>query len=311
MIKVTGLRVDYDNFCAVKNIGFEVGAGHVFGLIGPNGSGKTTTMKAILGLLQPTYGRIEVCGIDVIENPEEGARRIGFMPDFPPIYEDLYVWEFLDLFAASYYVPKNERMELVERYLHLVGLTEKRNVFIPGLSRGMRQRLMLAKTLIPDPDVIILDEPASGMDPNGRIDLKNIIKSLAARGKSVLISSHILSEMSEFCTAIGIMERGRMVETGTVVDVGRRVMGHAPIMVELLNLEQEEKMRALLAGDSRAGKVEKIGADRFEIVYEGDVEEAADLLEDMIQAGLRIAAFGRKKEGLEEIFLKVGAKKLR
>ena len=172
MISVRGLRVDFDNFCAVKNLSFEVGQGHVFGLIGANGAGKTTTMRSIIGLQEPTFGQIIVAGVDIREHPEEGNRKIGFMPDFPPIYEDLRVWEFLDLFAASYYVPKWERSELIERYLHLVDLYEKRNAFIPGLSRGMRQRVMLAKTLIPDPEVIVLDEPASGIDPHGRILLK-------------------------------------------------------------------------------------------------------------------------------------------
>src|SRR5215471_500412 len=151
MLRVRDLRVDYDNVCAVRDLDFEIGPGEVYGLIGPNGAGKTTTMRAILGLLEPTYGEIEVDGIDVRENPEEGCKLIGFMPDFPPVYEDLVVWEFLDLFAASYYVPYRQRPDVVERYLHLVGLWEKRDSFVPDLSRGMRQRLMLAKTLIPDP----------------------------------------------------------------------------------------------------------------------------------------------------------------
>ncbi len=181
------------------------------GLIGPNGAGKTTTMKALLGLIEPTYGEIEVMGVDMREHPEDVYRVMGFMPDFPPVYEDLFVWEFLDLFAASYGTPRASRRAEVDRYLEMVGLSEKRNSLVVELSRGMRQRLMLAKTLIPDPRVLLLDEPASGVDPQGRIELKNIMRRLAEEKRTVLISSHILTEMDEFCTSVAIMERGRMV----------------------------------------------------------------------------------------------------
>src|SRR5262245_23664239 len=192
MIRVRGLRVDYEAVCAVHDVSLDVGAGEVCGLIGPNGAGKTTTMRAMLGLIEPTYGEIELAGVDMRERPRDACRAIGFMPDFPPMYDDLKCWEFLDLFAASYFVPRARRKDVIDRSLALVGLTEKRQAMIPELSRGMRQRLMLAKTLIPDPQVLMLDEPASGLDPQGRIDLKNVMKTLAAEGKTVLISSHIL-----------------------------------------------------------------------------------------------------------------------
>ena len=310
MITVRDLRVDFDNVCAVHDLSFEVGPGVVFGLIGPNGAGKTTTMRSILGLIEPTYGDIRVGDIDIIENPEEGSRHIGFMPDFPPMYEDMVVWEFLDLFAASYYVPRHQRPDVIEKYLQLCGLWEKRDSFIPELSRGMRQRLMLAKTLIPDPQVIILDEPASGMDPHGRIDLKNILRSLAARGKAVLVSSHILSEMSEFCSAVGIMERGRMVVNGAVEDISRKVMGKAVQTLELLETDRTEALLSLLGRDKLAGPVNDLGNGRYEFTYDGAAPEAADLLKRLVNAGLPVVSFVRKKEGLEELFLKVGAREL-
>ncbi|MEJ7638559.1 MAG: ABC transporter ATP-binding protein [Singulisphaera sp.] len=219
MIRVRDLRVDYDDVCAVRDLSLEVGPGEICGLIGPNGAGKTTTMRAMLGLIEPTFGEIELDGVDMRERPRDACRLVGFMPDFPPLYDDLKVWEFLDLFAASYFVPRPERPATIGRHLELVGLTEKRDAMVVGLSRGMRQRLMLAKTLIPGPRVLMLDEPASGMDPRGRIDLKNILKALGAEGKTVLISSHILAEMTEFCTSVAIMERGRMVVSGTIEDV--------------------------------------------------------------------------------------------
>jgi ABC-2 type transport system ATP-binding protein len=308
MIRVRDLRVDYDNVCAVRELNFDIEAGQVFGLIGPNGAGKTTTMRTILGLLEPTYGEIEVGGIDVRENPEEGCKLIGFMPDFPPVYDDLMVWEFLDLFAASYYVPRRQRPDVIERYLHLVGLWEKRDAFVPDLSRGMRQRLMLAKTLIPDPEFLMLDEPASGVDPHGRADLKSILKKLSERGKTILVSSHILSEMSEFCTAVGIMERGRMVVSGTVEEVSRQVMGEAVLSVEIL--DKSEALLSVLSRDRLAGPVHATARNRYEFTYEGEPQEVSDLLARLIAAGIPVVAFGQKKEGLEEVFLKVGAREL-
>jgi ABC-2 type transport system ATP-binding protein len=308
MIRVRDLRVDYDDFCAVRELNFDIEVGQVFGLIGPNGSGKTTTMRAILGLLEPTYGEIEVGGIDVREYPEEGCKLTGFMPDFPPVYEDLVVWEFLDLFASSYYVPRRQRPDVIERYLHLVGLWEKRDSFVPDLSRGMRQRLMLAKTLIPDPQFLMLDEPASGVDPHGRAALKQIIKKLSERGKTILVSSHILSEMSEFCTAVGIMERGRMVVSGTVEEVSRQVMGEAVLSVEILG--EAESMLSILGRDKLAGAVHEAARNRFEFTYEGRPEDVSDLLARLVAARVPIVAFGQKKEGLEEVFLKVGARQV-
>ena len=308
MIHVRDLRVDYDNVCAVRDLDLDIGAGQVFGLIGPNGAGKTTTMRTILGLLEPTYGEIEVGGVDVRENPEEGSKLIGFMPDFPPIYEDLAVWEFLDLFAASYYVPRSRRPDVIEQHLKLVGLWEKRDAFVPELSRGMRQRLMLAKTLIPDPEFLMLDEPASGVDPHGRADLKKILKKLSERGKTILVSSHILSEMSEFCTSIGIMERGRMVVSGTVEEVSRQVMGLAVIAVEIL--DKSEALMSVVGRDKLAGPIAESEKNRFEFTFEGEAEQASDLLTKIVSAGVPVVSFGRKKEGLEEVFLKVGAREL-
>ncbi|WP_165222285.1 ABC transporter ATP-binding protein [Aquisphaera insulae] len=307
MISIRDLRVDYDNLCAVNDLTLEVDAGEVCGLIGPNGAGKTTTMRTMLGLIEPTYGSIVLDGVDVREFPREVNAIVGFMPDFPPIYEDLLVWEFVDLFAASYRIPRRERKTRVDQYLELVGLIEKRNEGIPGLSRGMRQRLMLAKTLIPDPRILLLDEPASGVDPQGRIDLKNIIKQLAGEGKTILVSSHILSEMNEFCTSVAIMERGRLVVGGRIDEVNARIMGATLLVVEVLG--DPASFLQAVAADPHAGEpVLKDGA--YELRYAGKAEEASDLLARLVGAGVRVAAFSRRRENLEELFLKVGAKEL-
>src|SRR5436190_17581084 len=214
-------------------------------------------MRAMVGLLEPTYGEIEIMGVDVREHPKDVCRIVGFMPDFLPVYEDLQVWEFLDLFAASYGLNRPQRRHAVADYLDLVGLTEKRDAAVVELSRGMRQRLMLAKTLIPDPQVLLLDEPASGVDPQGRIDLKNILKRLASEGKTILISSHILAEMNEFCTSVAIMEQGELVISGRIEEVNARIMGDTALSVEVLG--DVEAFERIIADDPRAGPVQRAG----------------------------------------------------
>jgi ABC-2 type transport system ATP-binding protein len=309
MIRVRDLRVDYDNICAVQDLSLEVGEGEVCGLIGPNGAGKTTTMRTMLGLIEPTYGTIEMAGVDIRERPDDAKSVVGFMPDFAPMYDDLKCWEFLDLFAASYGIPRSERPAEVDRHLALVGLTEKREAMIVELSRGMRQRLMLAKTLIPGPRVLLLDEPASGVDPQGRIDLKNVLKALAAEGRTVLISSHILSEMSEFCTSVAIMEKGRMVVNGKIDEIQARVMGDAVLVVEILS--DPSPFLAIAESDpNRVGDIERPEPGKFEFRYQGGPEQAANFLAQLIKAEIRVASFAPRKDNLEGLFLKVGAKTL-
>jgi len=308
MIRVKNLRVDYDNTCAVRDLSLEVEPGEVCGLIGPNGAGKTTTMRAMLGLIEPTYGEITLGGVDMREHPRDANKVVGFMPDFPPMYDDLMCWEFLDLFAASYGITRARRPAAIERLMDVVGLTEKRKAMIVELSRGMRQRLMLAKTLIPDPQVLILDEPASGVDPQGRIDLKNVLKSQSSLGKTVLISSHILTEMQEFCTSVAIMQKGQMIISGKIDEVSARVMGGAIIAVDVL--DGLEVFHRIVGSDVRAAGIERKSVMTYEFRYSGDPEAASDLLGSLVREGVRVAAFAPKREGLEDVFLKVGAKEV-
>jgi ABC-2 type transport system ATP-binding protein len=308
MIRIKDLRVDYDDLCAVKDLSLEVGPGEVCGLIGPNGAGKTTTMRAMLGLLEPTYGEIEVCGVDVRERPKDVCRIMGFMPDFPPVYEDLMVWEFLDLFAASYGLNPSQRRHAIADHLDMVGLTEKREAMVGELSRGMRQRMMLAKTLIPNPHVLLLDEPASGIDPQGRIQLKNILRRLAEEKKTVLISSHILSEMNEFCTSVVIMEKGQIVVGGKIDEVNQRVMGDSFLIVEVL--AEVELFQWVVGADERADAIEHKGNNTYEFRFRGDAQAASELLTALVQQGVRISGFARKRDNLEDLFLKVGSKEL-
>lgn len=306
MISIRDLRIDYHDTCAVDDLSLEIGPGEVFGLIGPNGAGKTSTMRALVGLLEPTYGAIEIDGVDVRDDVAV-RHRVGFMPDFPPLYDDLLVWEFLDLFAASYHVPPAERSRAVDEHLELVGLGEKRHAMVAELSRGMRQRLMLAKTLLPQPSVLVLDEPASGVDPHGRIQLKQILRDQASRGRTVLVSSHILAEMAEFCTSVGIMERGKMVVSGAVDEVARRVTGAERLLIEVL--DGLEICLRVLAAEGLADRAVEV-AEGIEVAFEGDRRQASDLLAKLTAAGVRVASFARKRETLENVFLQVGASEL-
>jgi len=307
MIQVRELRVDYDEVCAVRDLSLDIGAGEIFGLIGPNGAGKTSTLKALIGLVEPTYGEVVLGGIDTWQHPREASRLVGFMPDFSPIYEDLTVWEFLDLFAASYEMPRDQRDAAIDRQLEAVNLTEKRNAMTAELSRGMKQRLILAKTLLPDPQILLLDEPASGMDPFGRALLKDILRQQAGRGKVVLISSHILPELSDLCTSVGIMEKGVMVTAGRVDEVTTRVLGEGSLKIEVVS--GAAVLAEMLTADPRVGEVRREG-NTFEFPFGGGREEASDLLTAIVSAGVRVASFMRAQEGLEEVFMKIGAKEV-
>ena len=267
-------------------------------------------MRAIVGLLEPTYGSIRVGGIDARERPDDAQRTMGFMPDFAPVYEDLKCWEFLDIFAAAYKIPKAIRKQRVEEELARVSLTEKRDVPAGTLSRGMRQRLTLAKTLLPDPQFLLLDEPASGLDPNARIELKQIIRSLAAEGRSVLVSSHILSEMSEFCTSVAIMERGRMVVHGTIAEVQAKFNQGVELHIKVLE-RAEELGKWLLHYEGVLATERNGSANELTVRFAGtDEQSIANLLADIFRADFRMVSFAPRQEGLEELFLKVGAKEV-
>ena len=307
MISVDELRIDYGNLCAVEELSFSVAEGEVFGLIGPNGAGKTSTMRAMVGLLTPTYGAIRIGGFDMREEPQAAGQVLGFMPDFPPVYEDLLVWEFLDLFAASYFIPKPRRSSEIIHRLEQVGLKEKTNSLVGSLSRGMRQRLMLARTLLPEPKVLLLDEPVSGMDPHGRAQMKQVIRDFAKDGGTVLVSSHILSEMDEFCTSIGIMQRGQMIVSGKVDEIAAKVLGQAVIEIEIVS--GADLLRKIL-NDRGIDEASDAAQRKFAIPFDGDDRATSDLLTELVNGGVRVSSFTRKHESLEDVFLQIGAKEL-
>lgn len=307
MIETRDIRVDYDDVIAVRDLSLTIGPGEICGLIGPNGAGKTSLIRVLATLHRPTYGTARIAGFDTLEETADARRAIGYMPDLAPVYGELRCREFLDLFAAAYHLPRRIRRARVAEVLERVSLTSKRDALARTLSRGMTQRLVLAKTLLHEPRVLLLDEPASGLDPIARISLRTLLRDLSAEGRTVLISSHILNELSEFCTSIGIMERGRLVVYG---DIDAVIAQHAAAHARRFELRVSgapglESAAALLRTDPAVSDVTVNGTScAFDLT--GDDAAAAKLLGDLVRAGVAVAAFGPHRRGVEDVLLRVG-----
>ena len=311
VVETRGLVKRYDAQLAVAGIDLIIGPGEIFGLVGPNGAGKTTTMRILATLLAPTSGEAFVTGIPVMADPIEVRRRIGYMPDFYGVYDDLRVWEYLDFFARCYGIGANRRGPMIGELLEIVGLTERRDSYVETLSRGMRQRLCLAHTLVHDPALLILDEPASGLDPRARVEMREILRELRTMGKTILVSSHILPELGEMCTGVAIIDHGRVLRSGSIHDIERSLRATALLRIDLLGDEAAvESAREWLGTDRRIADVigatsNSEGAVRIEASFDGSTEAQADLLRAMVAAGHRVVGFSQATSDLEEIFLKV------
>ena len=307
VIETRGLVKRYDGDLAVAGLDLVVEAGEIYGLVGPNGAGKTTTMRILATLLAPTAGEARICGIGVTDDPVEVRRRIGYMPDFYGVYDDLRVWEYLDFFARCYNVPANRRATMIGELLEIVGLGEKRDAYVEALSRGMRQRLCLAHTLVHDPDLLILDEPASGLDPRARVETREILRTLREMGKTILVSSHILPEMAELCTMVGIIDRGRLLRSGRIEEIERSLRASALLRIDLLS----DAVAAIEWLGTRAGAGDVLRADggdgltRLEVPFDGPPDAQAALLRSMLEAGHVVVGFAQATSDLEEIFLQV------
>jgi ABC-2 type transport system ATP-binding protein len=304
-LTIEHLRVDFPDVVAVNDLCLTIEAGDVCGLIGPNGAGKTTTMRAISGLQECTRGTVKVDGHELGAEPREFKRRLGFMPDFCPVYDHLTVTEFLEHFARAYEVPDALRTKRIEECLQLTWLTEKRDALCEKLSRGMKQRLVLAKTLLPNPQVLLLDEPASGLDPLGRIELRKLLLQLRDAGKTVLISSHILTELSGFCNKAAIMERGKLVMSGTIAELGQK-MGQRRMTVKWRNADAKAPDILKNAGAKNLQITETSATFEFD----GDADALDELLKTLINSGVRVTEWRGSGDNLEEIFLQSGAKEL-
>jgi len=311
VLETRGLVKRYDDQVAVAGVDLRVGPGEIFGLVGPNGAGKTTMMRIIATLLAPTAGEAFVTGIPVQADPIEVRRRIGYMPDFYGVYDDLRVWEYLDFFARCYGVRTNRRAAMIGELLEIVGLSDRRESYVESLSRGMRQRLCLAHTLVHDPALLILDEPASGLDPRARVEMREILRELRSMGKTILVSSHILPELGEMCTGVAIIDHGRVLRSGRIDEIERSLRATALVRVEILGgPEAIEAATNWLGTDPRVGSVLRIddgGGDvaALELGFDGSDADQADLLREMVASGHRVVGFSRAASDLEEIFLRV------
>ena len=234
MIETKNLTKNYGELVAVSDLNLNIEEGDIFGFIGPNGAGKTTTMRILVTLLEPTRGQAFVNGLDVAKHGKEVRRLVGYMPDFMGVYDDLKVFEYLEFFAAAFGIERKKRKSVVDGVLELMDLQSKNNVTVDSLSRGMQQRLGLARVLIHDPKVLILDEPASGLDPRARIEIRELLRELKRMGKTIMISSHILSELEEICDHIGIIERGRLVFSGTLEEIRSRLGIQSKVRIKVV-----------------------------------------------------------------------------
>jgi ABC-2 type transport system ATP-binding protein len=306
VVVTRGLVKRYPGTLAVAGLDLEVAEGEIFGLVGPNGAGKTTTLRILATLLAATSGQAEVAGIDVRRNPDAARRVLGFMPDVFGVYDDMKVWEYLDFFARCYGIPGARRRAMIRDLLDLVDLGDKRDAYVQGLSRGMQQRLCLAHTLVHDPQVLLLDEPASGLDPRARVELRELLRELRSLGKTIVISSHILPELEELCTSVAIVDHGQVLAHGKVSDIERRLRYGAVLRVRVLgDGEAIETARVHFEADPGVASVAILDDAEIEIGFRGDDEGAARLLAAAIAAGIRVASFSRAASDLEELFLQV------
>jgi len=300
MIRTQDLTKTYGDVHAIENLTLELAEGDLFGYIGPNGSGKTTTMRILATLLQPTWGEAYVCGHSIYTNPKEIRRLIGYMPDFFGVYDDMKVLEYLEFFAATYRIKGSRRRKVCNEMLELVGLGYKREAFVTSLSRGMTQRLGLARVLLHDPQVLLLDEPASGLDPRARIEIRTLLKELRALGKTIMVSSHILPELADVCNKIGIIERGELLVSAEVTDVMRRVR-RQPV-VEIGVIGETDGAAKLLEQHPVVEKVDLRNGRLFATLREGtrDYSELPTLL---VEAGFRLTVFKEDEINLETAFM--------
>ncbi|MEL7334630.1 MAG: ABC transporter ATP-binding protein [Planctomycetota bacterium] len=303
MITLSGFGKTYGDFTAVESLDLHIEAGETFGFIGPNGAGKSTTIRFLATLLKPTTGRGEVAGHDVIGDPVGVRQAVGYMPDNFGVYDGMKVWEFLDFFAVAYRISRTQRKQIINEVLELLDLDHKRDDYVNGLSRGMKQRLCLAKTLVHDPPVLILDEPASGLDPRARVEVKALLKELRNMGKTIMISSHILTELADCCTSIGIIERGNLLMHGPIDTVYEKIRRNR--LVEIRFVEKRDVGLSILRSDPNLRSIEVEPSGRVVAELETDDEGLAQLMEHLISQGVKMKSFNDKDPTLEDVFMTV------
>lgn len=311
MIETRDIRVDYGELTAVRDVSLSIGPGEIYGLIGPNGAGKSSLIRILATLRKPTYGDAVIAGHDVLDDVAAARARIGYMPDLAPVHEDLKCREFLDFFAAAHFIDRRDRRRRIEECLELVKLSDKAEAMAGTLSRGMTQRLVLAKTMLHDPSVLFLDEPASGIDPIARIDLRNLLRFLGDQGKTILVSSHILNELNDYCTSVGIMKTGNLRVSGRIEDVVSAAddLAGGTRLWELTAIGEGavDRAREILIGlpnvESAAARGRVI-----EVEMQGDDQDAAEMLAAVVSEGIAVAGFTERRRGVEDLMMSVGGR---
>jgi ABC-2 type transport system ATP-binding protein len=302
VIQTAQLKKNYNSFEALKGIDLEVEERDIYGFIGPNGAGKTTTIRILATLLEPTSGKALVNGIDVMRDPYAVKKAVGYMPDSFGVYDGMRLREYLDFFGAAYKIPSKKRKAIIDDVLSLTDLTEKADDYVSAFSRGMKQRCCLAKTLIHDPQVLLLDEPASGLDPRARIEIKELLKALREMGKTILISSHILSELGDLCNKIAIIERGELITAGDFKEIRRKLRQTREI--RLVVLDGADKAAQILEKREGIVNIDHSG-NEFQMESTLSSEGLAGLLAELITGGVKVVFFSEEEGTLEDVFLQV------
>ncbi len=305
MIKIQDVGKRYRTVDALKGVNLEIPQGSIYGLIGPNGAGKTTLLRILAALITPTKGQVWFGNEEVVKNPTAIHRKVGYMPDFFGVYPDLTSTEYLEFYAGIHGIPRKKRASTVKNLLELVELSSKRDVMVETLSRGMKQRLCLARALVHDPEVLLLDEPASGLDPRARVELRELLKTLQRMGKTVIISSHILLELAEMCTDIAIISGGQLVVSGDVNQVSHRIDGARQLEIRVLNRAAEAI--ELLKGMANISDVESDNDKSIQVECKGDDQAMHQVLAALITQGIPVVSFAPRSGGgrLEEVFMSI------
>lgn len=302
MLEIKNLRKKFGNFPALDGLDLEIKKGELFGFVGPNGAGKTTTIKIITGLLAPDEGSVVIDGVDATKDSKNLKKKIGYVPDFFGVYDNLKVSEYMEFFASCYGLEGLNARKRIQLLLEQMKLEDKADFFVDGLSRGMKQRLCLARALIHDPELLVLDEPSSGLDPRTRVDYMDTLKELNEQGKTLFVSSHILSELSELCTSIGIIEQGKMVLKGNMEQMFERVNSSNPLLISVFS--NKEKALVILKSHPCVQTI-SMNLDEIKVGFLGDRQDEALLLQQMIDADVMISGFVREKGSLESIFMQI------
>lgn len=309
MVEIEELTKRYGRFLALDHVNFHINKGDIFGFVGPNGAGKTTTMRIMCGLIKATSGNVVIDGVNVLKRPAEVKRLIGYVPDFFGVYDNLKVMEYMEFYGSMYGMRKADVVDASERLLELVNLQDKHEAFVDSLSRGMKQRLCVARSLIHDPELLILDEPGSGLDPRSRVDMWNLLKRLSAMGKTIMISSHILPELSEMCDSIGVLDHGRMVASGNVDEILDHSDAMSPVRIKgyMLGMSAETSMDRISVIIKERFDVDRIivREDEIFVYYTGSRERDSELLRSLVDNGVHIHQFYRDRGDLESLFLEI------